>query len=198
MHISEGILSGSALIAGWSGTAVGLAVGLKALKSEKLVRTALLSSAFFLASLINIKVGAASTHLTLIAPMGIVLGWSVFPAVFVALLLQAVLFQFGGLVVLGVNVLDMALPGLIVYIIFGRSIKNGTNKFLTSALSFLAGALAVMVGALMLSTFLYATDNNFLSMAEILLLAHIPLALIEGIITLFFIAWLKRSAPDFL
>ena len=198
MHISEGVLSGAALITGWAVSAAGIAIGLKKTKPEKLVRVALLSSAFFLASLVNIRIGATSTHLTLIAPAGIILGWSIFPGVFVALLLQAVLFQFGGLVVLGVNVCDMALPGLIVYLIFGNLIKNSANKIFTSTISFIAGALAILIGALMLSTFLYFTDENFLNTIKIIMLAHIPLAIIEGLITMFLIIWLKKTAPEFL
>ena len=53
MHISEGILSGSVLIAGWAGTTAGIAYGLRKTESEKIVRTALISSAFFLASLVG-------------------------------------------------------------------------------------------------------------------------------------------------
>ncbi len=198
MHISEGVLSGAALITGWAVSAAGVAVGLKKTEPEKLVRVALLSSAFFLASLVNIRIGAASTHLTLIAPSGIILGWSIFPGVFVALLLQALLFQFGGLIVLGVNVCDMALPGLVVYLIFGNMIRNSGSKIFTSTISFIAGALAVLMGALMLSIFLYTTDENFLSTAKIIMLAHIPLALIEGLINMFLILWLKKTAPEFL
>ena len=198
MHISEGVLSGAALITGWAVSAAGVAVGLKKTEPEKLVRVALLSSAFFLASLVNIRIGAASTHLTLIAPAGIILGWSIFPGVFVALLLQALLFQFGGLIVLGVNVCDMALPGLVVYLIFGNMIRNSGSKIFTSTISFIAGALAVLMGALMLSIFLYTTDENFLSTAKIIMLAHIPLALIEGLINMFLILWLKKTAPEFL
>ena len=68
MHISEGVLSTQILIAGWAASGLGVAIGLKKLETEKITRTALVSSAFFLASLVHFKLGPSSTHLTLIAP----------------------------------------------------------------------------------------------------------------------------------
>ena len=124
MHISEGILSGSVLIAGWAGSMAGISYGLKKTEPEKIVRTALISSAFFLASLVNVRIGPSSTHLTLLAPMGLILGSSVVPAVFVALLLQAVLFHFGGLLVLGVNTFVMAFSAFTTNLIFESSHLN--------------------------------------------------------------------------
>ncbi len=198
MHISEGILSGSVLIAGWAGSLTGIAYGLKRTESEKIVRTALISSAFFLASLVNVKIGPSSTHLTFLAPMGLILGCSVFPAVFVALLLQALLFHFGGLLVLGANTFIMGISALSVYILLGKFIRESEKKFLTFTLSFIAGALAVMLGTFLVGLFLGLTDGNFLTAAKIIIVAHVPLAVIEGSVTGFLVLWLKKSAPEFL
>ena len=195
MHISEGILSMGVLLAGWAGTSAGVAVGLKRTDSSKIVRTALISSAFFLASLVNIRIGPSSTHLTLLAPMGLILGWGVFPAVLVALTLQAVLFHFGGLVVLGVNTFIMGASALSVYLVFGRAVRESKRG---AVLSFLAGSLAVVLAAGLAGVSLAMTDPNFLNAAKVLIIAHIPLAIIEGAVTVFMVSWLKRSAPEFL
>ena len=198
MHISEGILSGSVLLAGWAGTSAGTAIGLRKTDSAKIVRTALLSSAFFLASLVNIRIGPSSTHLSLLAPMGLILGHSVFPAVFVALLLQAVLFHFGGLLVLGVNTFIMAGSAWLVYILFGRAVRESASSTVTAVTSFLAGAFAVMTGAGLSGLCLGLSDKNFINAAKLLITAHVPVAVIEGIVTAFMILWLKRAAPEFL
>ena len=202
MHISEGILSGSVLLAGWAGTSAGTAIGLRKTDSAKIVRTALLSSAFFLASLVNIRIGPSSTHLSLLAPMGLILGHSVFPAVFVALLLQAVLFHFGGLLVLGVNTFVMGSAALgsawLVYILFGRAVRESASSTVTAVTSFLAGAFAVMTGAGLSGLCLGLSDKNFINAAKLLITAHVPVAVIEGIVTAFMILWLKRAAPEFL
>ena len=197
MHISEGILSGGMLAVGWAGTVAGVSFGLKRTDPDKIIRTALVSSAFFLASLVNIRIGPSSTHLSLIAPMGLILGYSVFPAVFVALLLQAVLFGFGGLVVLGANTMVMGLPALVSYIIFGKVIREGSGKTV-AFMSFMAGALAVMMGAGLSGAFLGFSDSNFLGAVKLLMIAHVPLALVEGAVTSFLMMWLKKSAPEFL
>lgn len=198
MHISEGVLSGSMLITGWAGTCAGLAVGLKKIDMNKITRTALLSSGFFLASLVNIKLGPSSTHLSLLAPMGLILGWGAFPAMFVALLLQALLFHFGGLLVLGANNLVMGASSLGVYLLFGKLIREGSNKTLVMILAFIAGALSVILAAFLVGAFLTFSDSNFLTASKLLVIAHLPLALFEGLVTAFMIAWLKKSAPEFL
>ena len=198
MHISEGVLSGSILAAGWIGTCAGISLGLKKTSDYKIVRTALLSSAFFLASLVNIRIGPSSTHLSFIAPMGIILGYGAFPAIFTALLLQAVLFHFGGLVVLGANCFAMAYPALFVYLAFGKLIKDTEKKSRVIIFSFIAGFIAVIMAASIAGIFLGLTEKNFLGAVKILLAAHVPLALIEGAATAFLITWLKKAAPEFL
>lgn len=193
MHISEGILSGGMLAVGWAGTFAGVSYGLKHTSPEKIVKTALLSSTFFLASLVNVKIGPSSTHLTLLAPMGLLLGRGVFPAVFTALLLQALLFGFGGLLVLGANTLTMGLSSFLTYVIFSGLIKKKGAFF-----SFIAGAFAVMLCALLTGAMLGLTDRNFIGAVKLLIMIHVPLSLIEGLATFFLAAWLKRAAPELL
>lgn len=194
MHISEGVLSGSVLLAGWAGTIAGVAVGLKHTEPEKIVRTALLSSAFFLASLVHVKIGPSSAHLLLVAPMGLVLGQAVFPAVMVALLLQAVLFGFGGLAVLGVNTLSVAGSALAVYALFGKSVRERGSI----VMSFIAGFSGVMITAVITGMWLALSDGGFMNAAKILVIAHVPVAVIEGVFTASLFLWLRRAAPEFL
>ena len=130
--------------------------------------------------------------------MGLMLGWGVFPAVFTALLLQAILFHFGGLLVLGANTFVMAFAALITYIIFGKSIREKNNKIFIMIISFFAGAFAVMLGASLAGALLGLTDRNFWVAVKLLLIAHVPLAVIEGAVTAFLISWLKKASPEFL
>ena len=118
MHISEGILSGSVLISGAALAAVGTGIGLKKLDYDQIAEAGMLSAAFFVASLIHIPIGPANAHLILNGLVGILLGWAAFPAILVALILQAVLFQFGGITTLGVNTSIMALPAVFCFLIF--------------------------------------------------------------------------------
>ena len=90
---------------------MGTAIGLKKMDYEAIPRVAILSAAFFVATLIHVPVGPVGLHLVLNGLMGLLLGWMAVPAILIALFLQALLFQFGGLTVLGVNTVTMALPG---------------------------------------------------------------------------------------
>jgi len=143
MHISEGILAPVILAGGGALTAAGTAVGLKSLDYEEIPSLGILSAAFFVASLIHVPIGPVSAHLVLNGMLGLFLGWKAFPAILVGAALQALLFQFGGITTLGVNTLNMALPAVICYYLFGWGVKSGTTQpvFLFSA--FAAGAFAV-------------------------------------------------------
>ena len=124
MHISEGVLSAPVLVTGAVLAAAGVAVGLKKMDYEKIPQVAVLSSAFFVASLIHVPIGPSSIHLIINGINGLLLGWLCFPSILVALSLQAILFQFGGITVLGINTVNMALPGVICYYLFNRLVNQ--------------------------------------------------------------------------
>ena len=124
MHISEGVLSAPVLVTGAVLAAAGVAVGLKKIDYEKIPQVAVLSSAFFVASLIHVPIGPSSIHLIINGINGLLLGWLCFPSILVALSLQAILFQFGGITVLGINTVNMALPGVICYYLFNRLVNQ--------------------------------------------------------------------------
>ena len=65
MHLSEGVLHTPVLLAGVALAAIGVAVGLRRLDSERLPLTALFAAAFFVASTIHVPVGIGSVHLIL-------------------------------------------------------------------------------------------------------------------------------------
>jgi cobalt/nickel transport system permease protein len=196
MHISEGVLS-PAVLAGGAGLAVvGCAIGLKKLDYEAIPRVAILSAAFFVASLIHVPVGPVGAHLVLNGLMGLLLGWLAFPAILIALFLQALLFQFGGLTVLGVNTFTMAAPAVICFFVF-RSFLRGQGVTAMVA-AFACGALAILLSGVLVAAALITTGQAFLKVAELVLLAHIPIMIIEGIITLFIFQFLKKVRPEML
>jgi len=197
MHISEGVLSAPVLVTGALLAAGGVALGLKKMDYEKIPEVAVLSSAFFVASLIHVPIGPSSVHLVLNGLLGVLLGWMVFPSIVVALTLQAVLFQFGGLTSLGVNTVTMATPGVIAYYLFNRPIRKG-NKIVSAVSGFAAGVTGVGIGALLVAVALISTGKSFLGVAKLILFAHIPVMLIEGIITAFCVTFLKKVKPEVL
>ncbi len=196
MHISEGILSGPVLVSGIVLAAAGAAVGLKKLNYDRIPRAAILSAAFFVASLIHVPIGPSSVHLILNGIVGLILGWGAFPVILVALALQAVFFQFGGITTLGVNTVVMALPAVLCYYLFAGLVRRRPAIALPAA--FLCGALAVFLGAVVVGLALTFTEENFLKVSYMVVIAHLPVMAIEGIITAFCVAFLKRVQPEML
>lgn len=196
MHISEGVLSGPVLAGGWALAAGGVALGLKRLDYDRLMTVAILSAAFFVASLIHVPIGPVSVHLILNGLVGVVLGAAAFPAICVALLLQAMLFQFGGLVVLGVNTLDMALPAVGCALVFGPMLRAGGTKRAVAA--FCCGFLAVLGAGLLTAAALALSGEAFVATAKVILLAHIPIMVIEGVLTVMVVGFLAKVRPEML
>jgi len=196
MHISEGVLSGPVLVSGAALAVTGVSIGLKRLDYDKMPLTAILAAAFFVASLVHVPVGPANVHLILNGLLGILLGWSVFPAIMIALVLQVVFFQFGGITTLGVNTVVMALPALCVYYCVHLIWREKPSLMLPAA--FLGGFFSVFLSSILLYAALMFTQDAFSEVAATVVIAHLPLMVIEGIITVFCIAFLKKVQPSVL
>ena len=196
MHISEGVLSGPVLLAGGGLAAAGTAIGLKRMDYDRIARVGILSSAFFVASLIHVNIGPSSAHLILNGVLGLLLGWAAFPAILVALTLQALFFQFGGVTVLGVNTVIMALPAVFCYYLFSPLLNK---KHVTVMMaSFAGGFLSVFLSAMLLGAALIFTEENFWEVSFLVIIANVPVMIIEGIVTAFCIAFLKKVSPEML
>jgi cobalt/nickel transport system permease protein len=192
MHISEGVLSGPLIAAGWGLALAGLGAGLKKTQTEKLTETALVSSALFLVSLVHVPLGPSSIHLTMLGLAGILLGWSAVPALFVALLLQGILLQFGGLLSLGVNTAIMGSAALSSYALW--YLLGGRFGF---AAAFGCGFIAVITGSALVTLSLFLSAKDLFSTAALIFAANLPLALVEGIVTAFCVVTLKRLLPQY-
>ena len=196
MHISEGVLSAPVLVSGAALAAAGTAVGMKKLDYDQIANVGMLSAAFFVAALIHVPVGPASVHLVFNGIVGTLLGWAAFPAILVALILQAMLFQFGGITTLGANTVIMALPAVACYYLFGWFISRWPASTLLAG--FISGFLAVLLSALLLGMALVFTGESFSVIAKLVVLANAPVMFIEGIVTAFCIGFLKKVRPEIL
>jgi len=196
VHISEGVLSAPVLVSGGILAAAGTAIGLKKIDYDHLAQVGILSATFFVASLVHVPIGPSSVHLIMNGIVGLLLGWAAFPAILVALLLQGVFFQFGGITSLGVNTIIMALPAVICYYLFAPLLHKD-RKFLLLA-GFGCGFCAVLFGGVVVGLALMFTEENFLKLAILVVTAHIPVMIIEGIVTAFCVAFLKKVQPAML
>lgn len=197
MHLSEGIVTAPVLLGGTALAGAGLTAGLRKLKPENMPRVAVLSSVFFVGSLVHVPVGVVNAHLVLNGISGLLLGWAAFPSIFVALTFQALLFQFGGITVLGLNTLIMALPAVIVWIAFSRVVAGRSRNFALAG-GFLAGFLAVGLSAVILAAFLSLSGEQFREAAVAAVGWHIPVMLTEGFISALCVGFLREVKPEML
>ena len=196
MHISDGVLSGEVSGVSAAAALVILAVILRKVKHDDIPKIAVMTAAFFAASLIHIRIGPVGFHLVLNGLTGVVLGLSAFPAIVTALIFQSVLFQHGGITALGANSLAMGVPAFTAWLIFKSGKRFSNPGRVLPVFAFLAGGSAILLSALAVALMLIISGSEFLTTARIVFAAHIPLAVIEGVITAFIAGFLIKVKPD--
>ena len=195
MHISEGVLTVPVLLAGAGGAMLGLAVGLRHMDVQEIPRVALLTAAFFVASLVHIPIGPSNAHLVLNGILGILLGWTAFPAIFIGLFFQAVLFQFGGFTTLGINTLNMAVPSVVIGALARPALRSNSGIF-SLVMAGIAGAGAIIMSAAMVAGSLSLSGDPFVPVSRLIFAAHIPIAIIEGVLSVLIISFLLKTKPE--
>jgi len=197
MHISDGVLSAPVWIGGYVITAGIAAASIKKMKTEDMPKVAVMTSAFFVASLIHIPIGPTSVHLILNGLVGMILGPVAFVSIMVGLILQALLFQHGGITTIGTNSVMMGLPALAAYGVFNlrQRFHFRSNEAIFGAV---AGAAGVFLGTIILAMLLVTTGSEFIGVAKYAALAHLPVMIIEGIMTGFIASFLMKVKPEIL
>ncbi|WP_422374536.1 cobalt transporter CbiM [Roseibium sp.] len=195
MHIVDGALSTEVVLAGSILAVGGVALGLRKLPMERIPAAGILSATFFVASLIHVPIGPSSVHLILNGLAGLVLGWAAFPALFVGLLLQAVFFGFGGVTVLGVNTLNIALPAVAVYYLcrYGVASKSDVAAAIWGGIG---GALSIVLTTVMVGLSLAFSGEEFVPAAKLVFVTHMPVMAIEGLLTGFAVYLARKVKPE--
>jgi len=197
MHISEGVLGAPVLFAGAALSIAGVAIGLKKMEYDRLPEVAVLSAVFFMVSLMALPIGPVAAHLVLNGLCGLLLGWMAFPAILVGLTLQSMLFQIGGLTALGVNTFNMAFPAVLLGILCRRYLRNPSVAIRYTA-EFFAAAGAIFFSGILVAVSLVATGESFIPAAKVVLLAHVPVMIAEGVITIFVVEFIRKVRPEML
>ncbi len=197
MHIADGVLSTPVAAATTGVTAATLAYSVKGMKEEEIPKTSLMAGVFFAVSLISIPVGPSTIHPLFAGLLGVILGRRAPLAIFVGLLLQAVLFQHGGLTTLGANTLMLSVPALLAYRIYNT--LSGRPVFFRGAL---VGGLSVAITVFILVILLVITDMAFtegtFSVINILVVGHLPLIAIEAAVTGAALQLVAKAKPEML
>lgn len=195
MHIVDGALAAPVIAVASAAAVGGVAIGLRALTPEALPRAGLLSAAFFVSSLVQVPLGPSSVHLLLGGLAGLMLGWAAFPALAVALALQAVFFGFGGLTVLGVNLLNIAAPAVLMGLAC-RPLVRGAAATPAAVAGVVAGGGAVVLTTLMVGLSLALSGQAFIPAVKLVFVAHVPVMVVEAVVTGAAVALVRKVKPD--
>jgi len=195
VHISDGIISVEVATITAIASFGFCIFSFKNLTNEKISIVAAMSALFFVTSFIHIPFGPTQIHLMLIGFIGIFLGELSFIAISIALILQALLLGFGGLSSLGANILVMSLPSYLVYLLFKL---NFFQKLKDKIKYFLVGFLGVFFATIFLFLILFFSKEEYLAVGYSIIAVNIPTMILEGIVTLFLLLYIKKTMPKLL
>jgi len=185
------------LAAGFLFTLILLVFSMRNIRIEEIPKVSLITAALFVASLVHFPIGPTSVHLIMNGLAGILLGRRAFIGVFVALTLQAVFFQHGGLSVLGVNAFNIGVPALLAWQLFEKR-RGLESPHLEAVFGALAGGLAVMASVLLVSLELLALGEAFNEISLLVIGAHLPVMIIEALVVGAAAGFLLKVKPEML
>lgn len=203
LHIPDGFLNNWVSLACWVITAIILAIALRnanKLFDERLVPLAGIMGAFiFAGQMLNFPVaGGTSGHMVGALLAFVVLGpWLGLIAMTAVIVLQALLFQDGGLVVMGGNIIVMGIvPGFIgygVYKLLNR--KEGVSLPLAGVSAWVSIMAAALITALLLG---FSGTADFGIVVPIMLGVHALIGIGEALITVSALGFIQRARPQLL
>ncbi len=191
MHISDGGLSTTVCAVTYVAAAASIAFAAKGTKEEDIPKISLMAGTFFAISLIMIPIPPSSVHPLMCGLIGIIVGWKAPLAFFPALLLQALLFQHGGITTLGANTVMLSISSWLSFLIFKKWKTN--NVFLKGAV---IGALSVIFVVLVLSCLLL-TGGKFAKETFIaIFVSHSVIMAVEAVLTGFAVRLILKAKPE--
>lgn len=204
LHIPDGFLSLIVSIVCWviSASVIGLAISRtnKSLGEKQIPLMGVMAAFIFAAQMINFPVlGGTSGHMLGGALAAIVLGpWAGMLVMTAVIAVQALLFQDGGLLVMGANILNMGLATAAIGYGLYRSVA-AQSRTVKLAVTAVAAWLSVMAGALLTSLQLWLSGTSELSVViPAMMGVHALIGVGEAVITVAALAFILQTRPDLL
>lgn len=202
LHIPDGFLSLLVSIICWAITIVTIGFAIsktnKSLGEKQIPLMGVMAAFIFAAQMINFPVaGGTSGHMLGGALAAIVLGpWAGMLVMTAVIAVQALLFQDGGLLVMGANILNMGLVTAAIGYGLYRSVM-GQSKTVKLTVVGIAAWLSVMAGALLTSLQLWLSGTSQLTVViPAMLGVHALIGLGEAFITVFAVTFIMQTRPD--
>ncbi len=208
LHIPDGFLSLPVSLVTWAASLALIAVSLGQVKTEYQERAVPLmgvcAAFIFAAQMINFPIpGGTSGHLLGGTLAGVLLGpWAGSLVMTVVFIVQALLFQDGGLTVLGANIFNMGLIGTFGGYYLYKAVRSavGVNSWRGMAAGTAVAAWTSVVVAALVCAFQLALSGTVpLNVAlSAMLFWHVLIAIGEVLITLVAVSYVWRTRPDML
>src|SRR5512133_2164658 len=204
MHIPDGFLSLIISIVCWGITVAILAIAVsrtnKSLGERQVPLMGVMAAFIFAAQMINFPVaGGTSGHLLGGVLASVMLGpWAGMLVMTAVIALQALLFQDGGLLVMGANILNMGLLTAAIGYGLYRS-TFGSSRSVKLTVAGVAAWLSVMAGALATALQLWLSGTSNLQTVVIAMLGvHSVIGIGEALITVAALTFIFQTRPDLL
>ena len=207
MHIPDGFLTPLVSSIGWLLAAISITVAIRQTRRQlgerQIPLMGVLAAFIFAAQAINFPVAAGTSgHLLGGALAAVVVGpWAATLIMTAVIAVQGLVFQDGGLLVMGWNIVNMgvftALTGYVCYRL--ARLLIGSTPGASVAAAFVAAWISVEVGAIATSIELAASGTSPLSLAlPAMTGVHALIGLGEGVITSGAVGFLQVSRPELL
>ncbi len=204
MHIPDGFLSLPVWASCGAVSAAAVAVAVRKAgagrEDSRIPLTGVTAAFIFAAQMVNFPVaGGTSGHLTGAVLASLLLGpWATVLVMSAVLIVQALLFQDGGITALGANILNMGLVGAFggywLYRVARRLLPGRRGSF---AACFLAGWLAVVASSALASAEIALSGTApFVVVLPAMTAVHALIGIGEGLVTAAALAFLLRVRAD--
>lgn len=204
LHIPDGFLSLVISLIFWVITiiTVGIAISKtnKSLGEKQIPLMGIMAAFIFAAQMLNFPVaGGTSGHFLGGALAAMVLGpWAGILVMTAVIAVQGLLFQDGGLLVMGANIFNMGLLTAMIGFGLYRSVI-GRGKGTRLAVAGVAAWLAVVASALVASLQLWLSGTSRLEIVVPAMLGvHVLIGIGEAIITVAALSFIEQTRPDLL
>jgi cobalt/nickel transport system permease protein len=180
-----------------------LVAGLRRMREEEVARTGVITAVLYVATLIHPPIPGAKVHLLLNGIAGILLGIRAGVAVPLALLLQALIFSHGGKSTLGVNSVTIGVPALLASLLFVVlkhfvGLQTRWRRWLIGGLVGSASVLLTLVLYYVALRFGATGDQDLQRLAQIAFVLHVPVLVLETILTALLVDFLYKIRPGLL
>jgi cobalt/nickel transport system permease protein len=204
LHTPDGFLSPAVALVMWAVTAIVVAIAVRETNrtlDERAIPLMGVTAAFiFAGQMVNFPVApGTSGHLLGGVLAAVLLGpWAGTLVMTAVVVVQALLFQDGGLVVLGANIFIMGIVGTLgayaAYRLLARILGGEARGRVPAAA--VAAWLAVMGGALSIGLMLLASNATTLEVLGVILGVHALIGIGEAAITVAALVFIQAARPD--